>query len=89
MVLKTFNGKTTTTEGLWWHPDQGAYTSASINLKALKDFKGNVRLVVKKNRFYIEDSNRPKYVFCLRDANAEQESIIKVIQASEVDDGKQ
>ena len=80
--LRTFDAKTTTWEGLWYHPETLGYSSAAINLSKLKEFKGTVRLYVKKNRFYNGGENgRPNYVFCIRDASSEYPCDIDIVDA--------
>lgn len=70
--LEVIDGKQTTWEGLWWHPDCQYYSSAVISLAQLRKFKGNVRLYVKKNKFFENGKNgRPNYHFSLRDANSD------------------
>ena len=71
MSLKVIDGKQTEMGGLWWHPQQASFSSQTINLSQLREFKGNVKLIVKKNAFYKQGTNRPNYVFWLRDSNAE------------------
>lgn len=69
--LKSFERQQTTWEGLWYHPEQLGFSSAVINLSKLKAFKGTVVLYVRKNKYYKEGSNRPNYVFSIRDAKSE------------------
>ena len=67
--LEVITGKQTEWGGLWWHPENNSFSSAAISLKQLRQFKGNVRLVLKKNHFFNGGvNNRPNYVFQLRDA---------------------
>lgn len=69
--LEPFVGKSTKWLGLWWHPEYNGFSSEAINLADVRKFKGNVRLYVRKNKFYNNGENgRPNYNFCLRDANA-------------------
>ena len=68
--LETFDGRQTTWEGLWWHPEYNGYSSGAIDLSELRKFKGKVRLYVRKNKFYENGSNRPNYCFCLKDSNS-------------------
>lgn len=68
--LETFNGMQTTWEGLWYHPEYGGFSSASISLAQLKKFKGNVRVYVRKNKFFKQGTNRPNYNFCLKDSQS-------------------
>lgn len=70
--MKTFDCKQTSWEGLWYHPETLGYTSAAINLSKLKQFKGAVRIYVRKNKYYNGGENgRPNYVFCIKDAKSE------------------
>lgn len=81
--LEPFDKKQTNWEGLWYHPEYSGYSSACISLANLRKFKGNVRLYVRKNKFYNNGENgRPNYHFCLKDADAE------VFQTLEVDEGE-
>ena len=62
--LETFDNKQTKWEGLWWHGEYNGFSSATIDLSALKQFKGKVRLYVRKNKFYENGKNRrPNYFF--------------------------
>ncbi len=84
MALKTFDAKQTTWEGLWYHPENGGFSSSALDLSKLKGFKGKVRLYVRKNRFYNGGENgRPNYTFCLKDAESETFRTIDVVD----DDG--
>lgn len=69
--LKSFERQQTTWEGLWYQPEWLGFSSAVINLSKLKAFKGTVILYVRKNKYYKEGSNRPNYVFSIRDAKSE------------------
>ena len=72
MSLKVFDGKQTNWEGLWWHPEYCGFSSASINLSKLKEFKGTVRLYVRKNKFFNGGENgRPNYHFCIKASDNE------------------
>lgn len=77
--LTPIDGKSTSWEGLWWHPENCAFSSAAIDLSDLRKFKGKVRLYVKKNKFYNRGENgRPNYIFCLRDARSDTFSAMVV-----------
>lgn len=79
MALETFDRKQTKWEGLWWHPEYGGFSSAVINLSKLKQFKGNVRLYVRKNKFFNNGENgRPNYHFCIKDANSDVFTVLDV-----------
>ena len=42
-----------------------------ISLAQLRKFKGNVRLYMRKNKYYENGkNNRPNYTWCLKDANS-------------------
>ena len=70
--LEVFDNKRTSFEGLWWHAESNCFTSAVISLAQLRKFKGNVRMVVKKNQFYNGGENgRPNYIFSLYDAKSD------------------
>ena len=70
--LEPFDKKQTNWEGLWYHPEYNGYSSACINLAELRKFKGNVRLYIRKNKFFNKGENgRPNYHFCLKDADAD------------------
>lgn len=72
MKLEVIDGKATNWGGLWWQPDSMYFTSQTISLSELRKFKGCVRLVVKKNKFYNNGENgRPNYVFLFRDAKSD------------------
>ena len=69
--MKTFESKQTSWEGLWYHPETHGFTSSAINLARLRDFKGTVRIYMRKNSFYKNGENgRPNYVFCIKDAKS-------------------
>lgn len=68
--LKVIDGKQTSWEGLWWHPEYAGFSSATISLAQLREFKGNVRLYVRKNKFYQRGGDRPNYCFCLKDSSS-------------------
>lgn len=72
MALESFDGKQTNWEGLWFHSEYNGYSSAVIKLSELKKFKGNVRLYVRKNKFFNKGENgRPNMHFCLKDAKSD------------------
>jgi hypothetical protein len=71
-MMETFEKKQTKWEGLWWHPEYNGFSSAVINLAKLKAFKGNVRMYVRKNKYFNGGENdRPNYLFCIKDANSD------------------
>ena len=70
--LLPIEGKQTTWHGLWWHPEYNGFSSTVLSLADIRKFKGNVRLYVRKNKFFDGGKNgRPNYNFCFKDANAD------------------
>lgn len=70
--LEPIEGKRSSWEGLWWHPENNRFSSAVLNLADLRKYKGNVRLIVRKNRYFNGSENgRPNYQFCLIEADKE------------------
>lgn len=67
--LEPFENHRTNWMGLWYHADTHKYSSATLNLADLRKFKGNFKMLVCKNRNYVDGGNRPNYVFCLCDSN--------------------
>ena len=79
MKLEVIDGKATNWGGLWWQPESNYFTSQTISLAQLRKFKGNVRLVVRKNKFFNNGENgRPNYVFLFRDAKSENPFMLEV-----------
>lgn len=71
--LEPYDNKKTKWLGLWYHKDMYAFTSPALDLADLRKFKGAVRLIVKKNKFYNNGENgRPNYVFMLCDSKCEK-----------------
>jgi formylmethanofuran dehydrogenase subunit E len=86
-MMETFEKKQTKWEGLWWHPEYNGFSSASINLAKLKAFKGNVRLYVRKNKYFNGGENgRPNYMFSIKDANSD---IFKEVDVEEVEESEE
>lgn len=85
--LEPIDGKQTKWAGLWWHPEYNGYSSTVLSLADIRKFKGNVRLYVRKNKFYNGGENgRPNYCFTLKDANAEVFNLLEVDEDEEQDD---
>ena len=77
--LETFDNKQTKWEGLWWHGEYNGFSSATIDLSALKQFKGKVRIYVRKNKFYENGKNgRPNYFFCIKDSKADVFHLLEI-----------
>lgn len=64
-----FDQKRTKWQGLWYHPESHSFSSTTLSLADIKKFKGNIRLIVKKNKFYEQGSSKPNYVFMLVDSD--------------------
>lgn len=69
MKLESFKSKDKTTtawEGLWWHPENGCFSSKTFDLTGLKQLKGSLKIFVKKNKYYNNGKNgRPNYLFSI------------------------
>lgn len=77
--LEVIDGKATNWAGLWWQAESNYFASQAISLTQLRKFKGNVRLIVRKNKFFNNGENgRPNYVFLLKDAKGERPFALEV-----------
>lgn len=76
--MKPFDKKTTGSIGLWWDPNSQYFTSGSIDLSVLKAFKGNVKIIVKKNRYYSKESNRPNRLAFIVDCKSDKAKLVTV-----------
>ena len=84
--LEPFETKMTKWLGLWWHPEINAFTSEVLSLSDIRKFKGNVRLQVRKNKFYNNGENgRPNYCFTIRDAKSEVFQELEVVDDEQPD----
>ena len=84
--LEPFDNKRTQWSGLWYHNDSHCFTSSTFSLADIRKFKGNIRLVVRKNRYYNDgENNRPNYVFMLIDSKAERYSAFPVVDDNDYD----
>lgn len=68
--METFEQKRTNWMGLWYDEKTRNYKSQAIKLSDLREFKGNVRIIAMKNRYFEKDSNKPNMVFMIADSNA-------------------
>lgn len=68
--LEAFEAMQTNWCGLWYHPENASYWSSALNLAQLRKFSGNVRIYMKKNKFYEKDGNRPNYCFCIKSCDS-------------------
>lgn len=72
MSLEVFDNKRTNWEGLWYHNDTNLYSSVAFNMSQLKKFKGSVRILARKNKWYNGGENgRPNMVFTICDSKSE------------------
>lgn len=84
--LEPFDSKQTKWLGLWWHPEYNGFSSSALNLSVLKQFKGTVRLYVRKNRYFNKGENgRPNYVFCIKDAKSDEPYTMEIETEEEND----
>ena len=67
--MESFNQKRTNWEGLWYDETSHSYKSTIINLEKLKEFKGGIRIIARKNKYYEKGSNKPNMIFMIADAN--------------------
>lgn len=87
MKTESFRSKdkiTTAWEGLWWHPESGYFSSKAFDLTGLKQFKGSVRIFVKKNKYFNKGKNgRPNYLFSITASDSGEVSNIKADNTGE------
>lgn len=86
--LETFDKKTTSHIGLWWDHQRNNFKSQVINLAALKAFKGTVRIVMIKNKFFEKGSNKPNYIAYITDSESAKPSYLDVVDY-DTDDGEE
>lgn len=79
--MEKFSDCHTRWEGLWYHPENHNYTSAALNLASLKDFKGNCRVRMIKNRF--KGEGKPTYLFTISSLTEDKDIEEIEIQQSE------
>ena len=78
--LEPFDGKRTKWNGLWYHKHNYCFSSESFDLADIKKFKGRVRIIVRKNRFFENGKNgRPNYVFMIVDSTNEKYIDLEVV----------
>ncbi len=82
--METFAKMQTSWEGLWWNHEINCFVSATINLAKLKKFKGNVKLIVKKNKYFNGGENgRPNYQFMIKDSASQSFHEIDIEETEE------
>lgn len=64
-TLKKYESHRTAYEGLWYRPESHLYVSKVFNLAALREYKSGFRLVIRKNKYYKKDTDRPNLVFSI------------------------
>ena len=85
--LEPIDNKRTEWQGLWFHHENNSFTSCTFDLSDLRKFKGKVRLVVRKNRYYNNGINgRPNYVFMICDSKNEKYNLLSVVDEDNEDD---
>lgn len=77
-TLKKYESNRTAYEGLWYRPESHLYMSKVFNLAALREYKGGFKVIVRKNKYYKKDTDRPNLVF----------SIVSVDEAEHYEDVK-
>jgi len=83
--VEVFEGKESSWEGLWWHPEYNGFSSAVIDISELRKFKGKIRIWMRKNKYYNDGENgRPNYNFIIRDARADSSRLLKVMEADSI-----
>ena len=58
-----------------WRNRAGVYSGQVINKS---DMPKRARLIIRKNKFYEADSNKPQYVYCFADAEAWADTCIEM-----------
>ncbi len=62
------DNRSTKWAGLFWHPEYQYFSSDLIPASILKKLRGNVRLIVKKNKYYCQGKkNIPNYNFTIKE----------------------
>ena len=57
-----------------WNNRSGVYSGQLINKKDIPTGKGEkVRLILRYNKFYEADTNRPRFVYCFADSEAQDD----------------
>lgn len=80
--LEPFQGMKTRWLGLWYSAESHSYKSAALSFGDLRKFKGNFRLILRKNKFYEKGTNKPNLVFMLIDSQSDNPSPFEVEKLS-------
>ena len=64
---------TTKWQGLWAQERQGYYSGQVIKKSEIPKY---TRLILRYNKFYEKDSNRPRFVYCFADSEGYEEKCI-------------
>lgn len=84
--LNPIDGQRTDWQGLWYHPENGCFTSCTFSLADLRKFKGRVKIIVKKNKYYNKGMNgRPNYVFMICDSQNKKYLPLTLIEEEDED----
>lgn len=62
-------------EGLWKQKRDGVYAGAVIKKS---DIPKHTRIVLRYNKYYEKDSNKPKFVYCFADSSGYEEKCIPI-----------
>lgn len=73
--MESYDMKRSNWMGLWYDSSTYSYKSAPINLANLREYKGSIRIIARKNKYYDKDSNRPNMVFMIADAKATDNNV--------------
>ena len=71
--------------GLWGQERQGFYAGQVIKKK---DITAYTRLVLRYNKFYEKDSNKPRFVYCFADSEGYADKCIEIEYEEDEEDGE-
>lgn len=78
MSLKKFEKKRIGGIGLWYQKSEKTYVSEPLNLSNLKEFKGNCRFIIYKNRWHQKNDNRPDHVLYIYDTESANKKVFDI-----------
>lgn len=70
VTLQKFEGMQNEWMGIWRNEGYNGYVSQTFSLDVFKQFKGNVKFYLRKNRYYTKDSSRPYFVLCVKECKS-------------------
>lgn len=82
--MESFNNKKTEWIGLWEQNEGHNSFSSSFSLKNLRDYKGNVRFILKENPSYEEGLRRPRYLLAIVPSDTARKDL--QVESDESDD---